>query len=142
MIRVRTLKDWLSVASSSAAIACAGRIASNASPGDAVAAEASVQDGVQDGDAAEDIYGAAFEGDAGQCAAVICSGSQVCCVVSIESDAATPHPNNKCDYDCVARCMDSCPAVVLGQTGGGPVAAFDGGHGGAIRLPGGDASDD
>jgi hypothetical protein len=74
----------------------------------------------------------AFQGDADQCATVVCSGAQVCCVVSIPSDAPTPYPNNKCDYDCVARCMDACPiftdagddgATLPSSAHGGPLAS-------------------
>jgi hypothetical protein len=64
-------------------------------------------------DAAIDValYGASFQGDAGQCALVVCSGGQVCCVISLGADGPTAYPNNRCDYDCVAVCMDSCPVA-------------------------------
>jgi hypothetical protein len=78
-----------------------------------------------------DVYGALFEGDGDMCGAVICSGSQVCCVVSVPSEAATPNPNNKCDYHCTAVCMDSCPAVAL-TTDDAASAPL---HGGGIVEP-------
>jgi hypothetical protein len=85
-------------------------------------------------DAAEEpvVYGARYQGDAGACATVICSGAQVCCVVPIPSDAATPNPNNRCDYDCVAMCMDSCPAVSADGVDAAPVLTA-GMHGGGLR---------
>jgi hypothetical protein len=90
-----------------------------------------------------DAYGAQFQGDAGQCAAVICSGAQVCCVVPIPSDAPTPHPNNRCDYDCTAQCMDSCPVIALGSAGAASSPGDMGSmHGGAVVLPADDAGVD
>jgi hypothetical protein len=87
-----------------------------------------------------DAYGARFLGDADQCAAVVCGGSQVCCVVPIPSDAPTAHPDNKCDYDCTAQCMDSCPVISLGSSGAAPAPAGNGStHGGAVALPADDA---
>ena len=77
------------------------------------------------------VYGAEYQGDAGACATVICSGAQVCCVLPVPSDAATPHPNNKCDYDCIALCMDSCPAVSAAGIDAAPSLA-PGTHGGGI----------
>jgi hypothetical protein len=96
-----------------AALGCAGRIDGNASPNNAPvedAAAASVDVAAPPDDAP---YGAAFQGDADQCASVVCSGAQVCCVVPIPSDAPTPYPNHKCDYDCMAQCMDSCPLLTI-----------------------------
>lgn len=88
----------------------------------------------------EDAYGARFLGDADQCAAIVCSGSQVCCVVPIPSDAPTPHPNNKCDYDCIAQCMDSCPVISLGPSGAASPSEGTGAmHGGPVVLPMDDA---
>lgn len=82
-----------------------------------------------------DVYGARFLGDADQCAAVVCSGSQVCCVIPIPSDAPREHPNNKCDYDCTAQCMDSCPAVSLGNANAPPPSGGSGlVHGGPVVL--------
>jgi hypothetical protein len=90
--------------------------------------------------AVEDVYGAQYQGDADQCATVVCSGAQVCCVVPIPSDAPTAHPNNKCDYDCTAQCMDSCPVIALGPAGSAS-SPEDGAskHGGAVVLPVDDA---
>jgi hypothetical protein len=79
-----------------------------------------------------DAYGAEYQGDAGACATVICSGAQVCCVLPAPSDAPTPRPNNKCDYDCVAACMDSCPAVSADGVDAAPTL-MDGMHGGGLR---------
>lgn len=92
-----------------------------------------------DGLLAPDVYGAAYQGDAGACATVICSGAQVCCVLPAPSDAATPRPNNKCDYDCVAACMDSCPAVSAEGVDAAP-SLMDGMHGGGLRQVMADAA--
>jgi hypothetical protein len=82
-----------------------------------------------------DVYGAKYQGDAGACATVVCSGAQVCCVLPIPSDASTLHPNNRCDYDCVAVCMDSCPAVSADGVDAAP-SLTEGMHGGGVReLP-------
>lgn len=81
------------------------------------------------------VYGAKYQGDAGACATVVCSGAQVCCVLPIPSDASTPHPDNRCDYDCVAACMDSCPAVSSDGVDAAP-SLTEGMHGGGVReLP-------
>jgi hypothetical protein len=81
------------------------------------------------------VYGAKYQGDAGACATVVCSGAQVCCVLPIPSDAQTPHPNNRCDYDCVAACMDSCPPVSADGVDASP-SLTEGMHGGGVReLP-------
>jgi hypothetical protein len=82
-----------------------------------------------------DVYGARFLGDADQCAAIVCSGSQVCCVIPIPSDAPSEHPNNKCDYNCTAQCMDSCPALSLGNADAAPPSGGNGLlHGGPVVL--------
>jgi hypothetical protein len=86
-----------------------------------------------------DVYGAGYQGDGGACATVLCSGAQVCCVIPVPSDASTPYPNNKCDYDCVAVCMDSCPAVSADGVDAAPSLA-EGMHGGALREPASDAA--
>jgi hypothetical protein len=64
-------------------------------------------------------YGAAYEGDGVQCGAIICSGSQVCCIVPIASDAASMGPAGKCDESCESVCADSCPDAG-NASGGGP----------------------
>ena len=60
---------------------------------------------------AETIVGAEFQGDADQCATVVCSGGEVCCVVPTAWDVQHDYPNNKCDFDCQAQCMDQCPIL-------------------------------
>lgn len=117
-----------------AATACAGRIDALASDGPdaADAPDAAVAPEMLEAAAIEDAPGAtgAFQGDADQCATVVCSGTQVCCVVSIPSDAPTTYPNNKCDYDCEALCMDACPD--LGGAGDGGAALPSTAHGGPL----------
>jgi hypothetical protein len=85
-----------------------------------------------------DVYGAKYQGDGDMCGAVICGGGQVCCVVSIPSDAPTPNPNNKCDYECTAVCMDECPAVTLTEVDADTTTPL---HGGGIVPPGADGND-
>jgi hypothetical protein len=67
-------------------------------------------------------YGAAYEGDGLQCGALICSGSQVCCIVPIASDASSMGPAGKCDEGCESVCADSCPDAGNASMpmGGGP----------------------
>ena len=108
---------------------------SNQEPGASSAADASTQSAAIPEASIPDVYGARFQGDADQCASVLCSGAQVCCVVPIPSDAPTQHPDNKCDYDCTAQCMDSCPVIVLGSAGSAPPPEGNGSmHGGAVVL--------
>lgn len=126
---------------------CAGRIApqnaasnqEGTSEGEAPVSAPGAADDSPDtsspGSSIEDAYGARYLGDADQCAAIVCSGSQICCVVPIPSDAPTPHPNNKCDYDCTAQCMDSCPVISLGPPGAVPPPEGTGAmHGGPVVL--------
>jgi hypothetical protein len=107
---------------------CAGRVDTLVSdvPDAAVAPETLEAAAIEDASDAT----AAFQGDADQCATVVCSGAQVCCVVSIPSDPPTPYPNNKCDYDCEARCMDACPD--LGGAGEGGATLPSTAHGGPL----------
>lgn len=113
-----------------ASLACSGRVAGRSAAGEepgpdaGFAADATANGGPD----AEDAYGARFQGDADQCAAIVCTGAQVCCVVSIASDAPTVNPNNRCDYDCTAVCLDSCPAPANGVAVA-PVTAPAGGAG-------------
>lgn len=82
-----------------------------------------------------DVYGAKFLGDADQCATVVCSGAQVCCVVPIASGGPHEHPNNRCDYDCTARCMDSCPPVSPASMDAASSPGSNGlSHGGPLLL--------
>lgn len=116
-----------------------GGIASD-EPSAASTSDASIPDGSIPDVSIPDAYGARFLGDADQCAAIVCSGAQVCCVVPIPSDAPTAHPNNKCDYDCTAQCMNSCPVIALGSSGVAPTPEGNGSmHGGAVVLPADDA---
>jgi hypothetical protein len=146
---VRDIALVLAVAST---MGCAGLISAEASaskqdggiasgePSASPTSDASVPDVSIPDVSIADAYGARFLGDADQCAAIVCSGAQVCCVVPIPSDAPTPHPNNKCDYDCTAQCMDSCPVISLGSTGGALAPEGNGSmHGGAVVLPADDA---
>ncbi len=97
-----------------AAIAgCSGRVAGDSPPGPSSSSSSNRAGPADPRDAAVDVglYGASFEGDAGQCATVVCSGGQVCCVISLSADGPTSHPNNRCDYDCIALCLDSCPVA-------------------------------
>jgi hypothetical protein len=121
------------VASSIALAGCAGLIAGDPSGPSNDSGRAAV-DSVSDVYGVPDVYGAQYQGDAGACATVICSGAQVCCVLPVPSDAATPYPNNKCDYNCVALCMDSCPAVSQAGIDAAPSLA-PGTHGGGIAAP-------
>ena len=95
---------------------CSGRVAGDsAQPGGSSSSSSAVSQATSSAGPADPvdaaIYGASFQGDAGQCALIVCSGGQVCCVVSLGSDGPTPNPNNRCDYDCVALCLDSCPVA-------------------------------
>jgi hypothetical protein len=117
--------------------ACSGQIAAEAGPEiDAAATGADVAAPPDDAP-----YGAMFQGDADQCASIVCSGSQVCCVVPIASDAATPYPNHKCDYNCTAMCMDTCP--LLTAYGADATAALPStSHPGPLASQSVDAGDD
>jgi hypothetical protein len=97
-------------AGSSSSSSATVQITSSASSADAVDAATEVG-----------IYGESFQGDAGQCALVVCNGGQVCCVISLGADGPTAYPNNRCDYDCVALCMDSCPVAANQGPQGTPV---------------------
>jgi hypothetical protein len=147
---VREVVLGVAMASSLSTSGCSGLMASEASAsrqedgGVGPASPTSVQEAGGAGDQPDvssipDVYGAQFQGDADQCAAVVCSGAQVCCVVPIPSDTLTEHPDNRCDYNCTAQCMDSCPAISLGPASA--VLSSEAGpmHGGAVVLPVDDA---
>lgn len=124
------------VAASILPFGCNGLLASSA-PGDDDPSKGEPADDASVPDVA-DVYGAQYQGDGGMCGTVICNGGQVCCVVPIPSDAPTPSPNNKCDYNCTAVCMGECPAVTLTEV---DAAYATPSHGGGIVLPGADGGD-
>jgi hypothetical protein len=91
-----------------------------------------------------DAYGASFQGDGVQCGAIICSGTQQCCLVYVAPDASNSNPTHKCDQDCVSQCADTCPdsGDPMGggpPPGGGPGAGMAGmtGMAPAGGMPGG-----
>jgi hypothetical protein len=145
----RLTRDLVVVLAMVASAGCSGLISTEApvpeggaseEPGASLRIDASMANASMADASITDAYGARFLGDADQCAAVVCSGAQVCCVVPIPSDAPTAHPDNKCDYDCTAQCMDSCPVVSLGSAGAAPGPEGNGSpHGGAVVLPVDDA---
>jgi hypothetical protein len=99
---------------------CSGRVAGDSPAPAASSSSTSTAGGTSASNDAGDptdsafvaeVYGAAFQGDANQCSTIVCSGRQVCCVLSLGDNAPTPNPNNRCDYDCIAVCMDSCPVA-------------------------------
>jgi hypothetical protein len=66
--------------------------------------------GPGNGSAADlDAYGAGYQGDGVQCGAIVCSGTQQCCLVYIPADANTAGPTHACDQDCQSICADVCP---------------------------------
>jgi hypothetical protein len=63
--------------------------------------------GASDGDAT--TFGAEFQGNGVQCGAIVCSGTQQCCLVYIETDAMSSNPTHACDQNCMSICADICP---------------------------------
>jgi hypothetical protein len=59
-----------------------------------------------------------FQGDGVQCGAIVCSGSQQCCLVYRVTDASNSNPTHACDQDCESVCADICPDAG-GMTGTG-----------------------
>jgi hypothetical protein len=78
----------------------------------------------ENGSAGDGAYGTAYEGDGVQCGALICSGSQVCCIVALPSEASSMGPSGKCNQSCESVCADSCPDAGNGAPAmaGGPGA--------------------
>lgn len=90
-----------------------------------------------------DAYGAAYQGDGVQCGAIVCSGSQQCCLVYVAADANASGPTHACDQDCQSICADTCPDAggmtqsfppsgtgmpgMGGIPGGGPAPLMEGG---------------
>jgi hypothetical protein len=76
-------------------------------------------------------FGVQYQGDGVQCGALVCSGTQQCCLVYIAADADTSDPTHACDQDCQSVCADVCPDAG-GQTssampaGGGPMPGMGG----------------
>jgi hypothetical protein len=54
-------------------------------------------------------YETAFQGDGVQCGGIICSGTQLCCLVYVPTDASNSNPTHACDQDCISVCADTCP---------------------------------
>ena len=83
--------------------ACGGKgtAADETSPGSLAADDAAVAD-----DAG---YETTFQGDGVQCGAIVCTGSQQCCLVYVPTDASSSNPTHACDQDCVSVCADTCP---------------------------------
>jgi hypothetical protein len=78
------------------------------------------------GDASASPFGAQYQGDGVQCGALVCSGSQQCCLVYIAADAGTSNPTHACDQNCESVCADTCPDAG-GQTSAGMPPAGGGG---------------
>jgi hypothetical protein len=78
-----------------------------------------------DAAAADDAsYETAFQGDGVQCGAIVCSGSQQCCLVYVPTDASNSNPTHACDQDCVSVCADTCPdAGGMTSAGAPPMGA-------------------
>jgi hypothetical protein len=75
-------------------------------------------------------FGVQYQGDGVQCGALVCSGTQQCCLVYIAADADNSNPTHACDQDCQSVCADVCPDAG-GQTsammlGGGPMGGMGG----------------
>jgi hypothetical protein len=100
---------------------CSGRVVSESAQPAESSSSSSATVQTTSSASSTSIYGASFQGDAGQCALVVCNGGQVCCVISLGADGPTAYPNNRCDYDCVAVCMDSCPVAPNEGPQGTPV---------------------
>ena len=103
-----------------AALACGGQ-----STSERLQAEGHAGDDAQVGDDATG-FGTQYQGDGVQCGALVCSGTQQCCLVYIAADANSSNPTHACDQDCQSVCADTCPDAG-GQTssampaGGGPM---------------------
>ncbi len=64
---------------------------------------------VGQGSGGADTAGAQYEGNGVQCGALVCSGTQQCCLVYIAADASTSNPTHACDQNCESVCADTCP---------------------------------
>jgi hypothetical protein len=78
-------------------------------------------------------FGAQYQGNGVQCGAIVCSGTQQCCLVYIAAEASTSNPTHACDQDCESVCAETCP-----DAGGQTSAGMPPGGGGP---PGGPMSD-
>ena len=93
-------------------------------------------------------YGANYQGNGVQCGAIICSGSQQCCLVEISSGSSNGNPTHACDQNCESVCADTCPdsggmtSAGAPPTGGGGMMPAGGGmmstrDGGMMQTGGG-----
>lgn len=116
---------WLAAFASILAPACGGHTDSSSENGDAT------------------TYGAEYQGSGVQCGAVVCSGTQLCCLVYISAEASSSGPTHACDQNCQSVCADTCPDAggqtsMVMRNGGTPpsMAGMPGGMGAMTGGPG------
>jgi len=83
----------------------------------------------------ENTAGTQFQGDGVQCGALVCSGTQQCCLVYVPADASTSNPTHACDQNCESVCADTCPDAG-GQTSMIPPMGGMPGMTGMTSMPG------